>query len=353
VQALTKTLFPCYAPGDRAKARDLARFVEDGADVRVFLEEGEMRPGETLASKARDARMADVVLLLFSRESWPSRWPRAEWEDAWINEPAAEGVPIGFLRLDKCSPPPVLKPRFEWNLDGKRRIKRWLRGHGPESSRPAPEMELLGIAIADRPGFETVGSTAEARGFAREFAADFDAVLELEGGGRSIAALYGDLASQLGLRLEGPLEQNERRLHEFCEPRRFLILLAGWADQDDAPSFGGRCSTLVATDTVQPTSGNEIRDMQCAFASASTWTERCQHARNGRRLLRAEGRPAELFELMREWHDLAEIENDRKVLDEAAREIVWIFDGWGMDQDARLWERRRASEYDDQMTLFG
>jgi hypothetical protein len=353
VQALTKTLFPCYAPADREKARDLARFVEDGADVRVFLEEGEMRAGETLASKARDARMADTVLLLFSRESWPSRWPRAEWEDAWINEPAAEDVPIGFLRLDDCSPPPVLKPRFEWNLDGKRRIKRWLRGHGPESSRPAPEMELLGIAIADRPGFETVASTAEAREFAREFAADFDAVLEVEGGGRSMAALCGDLAAQLGLRLEGPLEENERRLREFCEPRRFLILLAGWADQDDAPSFGGRCSTLVATDTAEPTPGNEIRDMQRAFASASTWTERCEHARNGRRLLRGEGRAAELFELMRQWHDLGEIENDRKVLDEAAREIVWIFDGWGMDQDARLWERRRASEYDDQMTLFG
>jgi TIR domain len=353
VQALTKTLFPCYAPADRNKARDLARFVEDGADVRVFLEEGEMRPGETLASKARDARIADTVLLLFSRASWPSRWPRAEWEDAWIKEPAAENVPIGFLRLDDCSPPPVLKPRFEWNLDGKRRIKRWLRGHGSESSRPTPELELLGIAIADRPGLETVESTADARDFAREFRPDFDAILELEGGGRSMAALYGDLATQLGLRLETSLEENERRLREFCEARRFLIVLAGWADQQDYPAIAGRCSTVVATDTVAPTAGNQIRDMQRAFASASSWPERCAQARTGRRLLRDAGRLAELFELMRQWHNFAELENDRGVLDEAARELVWIFEGWGMDEDARLWERRRASEYDDQMSLFG
>jgi hypothetical protein len=353
VQALTKTLFPCYAPADRGKAQDLARFVEDGADVRVFLEEGEMRPGETLASKARDGRMADTVLLLFSRDSWPSRWPRAEWEDAWIHEPAADGVAIGFLRLDDCSPPPVLKPRFEWNLDGKRRIKRWLRGHGPESSRPTPDLELLGIAIADRPGLDTVESTADAREFAREFRLDFDGVLEVEGGGRSMAALYGDLAAQLGLRLEGTLEQNERRLREFCEPRRFLIVLAGWADQQDCPTFGGRCSTLVATDTVEPAAGDLIRDMQRAFAGAASWTERCAQARIGRRLLRDAGRAAELFELMRQWHNFAELENDRKALDEAARELVWIFEGWGMDEDARLWERRRASEYDDQMSLFG
>jgi hypothetical protein len=353
VQALTKTLYPCYAPGDRGKMRDLARFIEDGADVRVFLEEGEMRPGETLASKARDARMADTVLVAFSRDSWPSRWPRAEWEDAWINEPAADGVPIGFLRLDDCSPPPVLKPRFEWNLDGKRRIKRWLRGHGPESSRPAPELELLGIAIADRPGLETVDCTADAREFAREFRLDFDAVLELEGGGRSMAALYGDLSAQLGLRLEGPLEENQRRLCEFLEPRRFLLLLAGWAGQQECPTFGGRCSTLIATDTLEPAEGDAIRDVQRAFASASAWYERCAQARIGRRLLRDAGRAAELFELMQQWHNLAELENDRRALDEAARELVWIFEGWGMDEDARLWERRRASEYDDQMSLFG
>jgi hypothetical protein len=350
---LTRTLYPCYAPADRNKAKDLARFLEDGADVRVFLEEGEMRPGETLASKARDARTADTVLVLFSRDSWPSRWPRAEWEDAWVNEPAAEGIPIGFLRLDACSPPPVLQPRFEWNLDGRRRIKRWLRGHGPESSRPAPEMELLGIAIADRPGFETVESTIDAREFAREFRLDFDAVLELEGGGRSLAALYGDLAAQLGLRLEGTVEETERRLREFCEPRRFLILLAGWADQQEHPSFGGRCSTLVATDSVAPSPGDEVRDMQRMFADAASWFERCAQARLGRRLLHDRGRNAELFELMRQWHNFAELENDRRALDEAARELVWLFEGWGMDEDARLWERRRGAEYDDQMSLFG
>jgi hypothetical protein len=168
-----------------------------------------------------------------------------------------------------------------------------------------------------------------------------------------MASLYGDLAAQLGVRLEGPLDDSERRLREFCEQRRFLIVLAGWADQQEYPQFGGRCSTLVATDSITPSKGDDVRDAQRGFASAASWIERCAQARTARRVLRDHGRNAELFELMHQWHNFAELENDRKALDEAARELVWIFEGWGMDEEARLWERRRASEYDDQMSLFG
>ena len=95
MQALTPSVFPCYAAADREVAAGVAAFLERGADVRLFLDEGEMRPGEDLAGKAREARMADVVLVLFSRNSMPSRWPRSEWEDALCTEPAAELTRIG------------------------------------------------------------------------------------------------------------------------------------------------------------------------------------------------------------------------------------------------------------------
>ncbi len=64
---MTSTVFPCYAAEDSAAAAEVARFLEDGADVRVFLEEGQLRPGETLASMAREGRTADIVLVLFCR----------------------------------------------------------------------------------------------------------------------------------------------------------------------------------------------------------------------------------------------------------------------------------------------
>ena len=78
------TIFPCYAAADRALAERLAALLERGADVRVFLDEGQMAEGADLAEKARAGRMADIVLVLFSRSSLPSRWPRAQWEDALV-----------------------------------------------------------------------------------------------------------------------------------------------------------------------------------------------------------------------------------------------------------------------------
>jgi hypothetical protein len=350
VQALTKTLFPCYAPGDREVARSLAEFLERGADVRVFLEDGEMKPGEELAAKAREGRMADIVVVLFSRESMPSRWPRAQWEAALVTEPAAEDVRIAFLRCDDCIPPKVLSPQFTTRQF--RELKRWVRGHAVEPSRSTAGLEVLGIAVADRPGMELADSADLAADFAREFRQDFDGVFTLQCGARSVAALAGDLGAQLGLRLEGALPENLDRLREFCEAGRFLIVL------EDVPElippelvFAGRCSTLAASDAraVEP---GLVREIQETFADrAADWPKLCAAARQGRRLLRDAGRIAELYELMQQWHAAAEEQDDAIALEEAARELIWILEAWGRPEEAHAVDFDRASRFDDQMLL--
>jgi hypothetical protein len=351
VQALTKTLFPCYSPGDRELARAVADFLQRGADVNVFLEDGEIREGEDILSKARDARTADLVLVLFSRESMPGRWRREQWQPALIDEPAEEKVPIAFLRCDDCIPPKVLTPTFGPRQF--RELKRWVRGHVPESSRSDGELDLLGIAVADRPGTELASSAEIAAEFAREFRQDFDAVMTLQCGTRSSAALAGDLGAQLGLRLEGPLPENLERLTEFCSSRRFLIVL------EEVPEliphefvFGGRCSTVASPDG-RTREADPIRDAQRIVAGPDTrWPELCAAARLGRRLLRDSGRMAELHELMVQWHSAAEDEVDRQALDESAREIVWILEAWGRSEEAQTLEFDRACRFDDQMPLF-
>lgn len=354
MQALTpQTVFPCYAAADRELARSLAEFLERGADVRVFLDEGEMRPGEDLAGKARDARMADIAIVLFSRESMPSRWPRAQWEDPLVNEPAAEGVRIAFLRCDDCVPPKVLVPQF--SAKQFRELKRWVRGQQFLPSRPAADLEVLGIAVADRPGMEFADSAALAASFPHEFRHDFDGVFTLVCGRRSLAALAGDLASQIGLRLEGPIAENLARLREFCEARRFLIVL------EEVPElipqdlvFAGRCSTLAAADS-RDAAPDEIREIQAVVADpATSYVEVCAAARRGRRLLREAGRIAELHELMQQWHSAAADEEDRNTLDESAREQVWILETWGRADEAQSLDYDRAARFDDQMPLpFG
>jgi hypothetical protein len=369
---LNPAVFLCYAATDRALAADIAAFLERGADVRVFLEEGEMPAGGDLAAKAREGRMADVVLVLFSRGSMPSRWPRAQWEGPLVTEPAAEGVRIGFVKCDDCAPPPVLLPKFDYdglNLRGLRKLKRWVRERaasyrppseavrdGVYEGRLEADLEILGIAIADRAGKETVASIALAFAFVEAFGEDFDEVFRLESGDRTLAGLAGDLAAQLGMRLEGDLPSNLERLREFCAARRFLILMDGV--QDPAPHqliFGGHCSTLIVSEAGPATNADALRPIQLAFTApdaALDWPELCAAARQGRRLAREQGRIAELYELMQHWHTAAEQQDDRAVLSESAREMVWILEGWGRTAEAEQLEYRRATEFDEQMRLF-
>src|SRR6202012_5776246 len=131
-----------------------------GANVRVLLE-GDLQPGEDLAEKARQALGSEMALVLFSRTSLPPRWPRAQGEDALVNEPAQAGVRIAFVRCDDCIPPRILAPVFE--INALRAIKRWARGHMPPPHSDAArdgDLEVLGIAIADRPGVETAPDEA-------------------------------------------------------------------------------------------------------------------------------------------------------------------------------------------------
>jgi hypothetical protein len=77
-------------------------------------------------------------------------------------------------------------------------------------------------------------------------------------------------------------------------------------------------------------------------------------ARLGFRLTRDAGRMAECYEILQRWREAAEVVGDRAVLDESARELVWILDSWDRTEEARALDYRRACEWDEQMTLpFG
>jgi hypothetical protein len=57
---------------------------------------------------------------------------------------------------------------------------------------------------------------------------------------------------------------------------------------------------------------------------------------------------------MLKWHALAEAHGDRQVLNESAREMVWVLEGWDRFTEAAKLEYRRAAEFDQQMPLpFG
>jgi hypothetical protein len=360
------TVFPCHAAADRSIAGRVASFLEAGGDARVFLAEGEIGPDEDLLAKAGEAQTADVILVLFSRHCALAPGTRSQWERVLVEEPRSKDVRIGFVRCDDGPPPRALAPQFDCRglaLSGLRKLKRWVRGRAatwlpPESGAftgAAPELDDLGGAVADQPGTRSAASVALTYEFVRAYAEDFDGIFRLECAGRTPAALAGDLGAQIGLGLESDWPDNLEKLREFCSARRFLVLLE---DPDGVNAgrftFGGNCSMLIVAESgpMEPPGAESLRAIQGELAHpGGDWVELCRLVRIGRRIARDQKRIAELYELLLEWHALADAREDRQILDESASEMVWVLEGWGRFDEASRLEHRRVAEFGEQMAL--
>ncbi|MGA2738503.1 MAG: toll/interleukin-1 receptor domain-containing protein [Bryobacteraceae bacterium] len=265
-------VFPCYAASERELVHELAAFLERGAGVEVLLEEGEMPPGGDLVAKVEEGLAADVVLVLLSPEAAPPRWVLERWKSVFWEQAAEMGTALATLLCRDAKFPDLLRRKNFFDLrqsrlSGFRAIKRWLMSLSP-LPRKAPfgaarqpsfegrdaELETLCTLLADTPGVAALaddagaGKTVLALEFARRHREDFEAIFWLTCGSRSAAALAGDLAAQLDVRLDRDLESNLNELRRLCARYRCLLIL------DDAVAATaavlaprGRTSVLLTT----------------------------------------------------------------------------------------------------------
>lgn len=300
-----------------------------------------MEAGGDLVAKARDGRMADIVVVVLSPDSVPAKWVRAEWEEAFIAGPTHDGVRIGFIQRAECRFPEILR-RHAFFRD-RRALKRWIRtGERSAGSHPA-HLETLVAALADQPG--TCVSDL-ANDFVEHCAGDFDAVCWLRCGDRTLAQLAGDLGSQLGLKLEGEPIANAERIRRFCHNRRFLIVLEDFRTSEARELVcEGRSSTLRTQSPVRDYRPTGLAEIQQEFARAFPvdWTAACALARRGVRLAREQDRVAEAFELMCTLYEAAKLRDDARITEEAAREQIWILEHWDRLEEAARLRRELAN----------
>ena len=267
------SVFLAHSKQDQPLAGGLAEFLERGAGVRAFLEEGEIGPEATLLSKTQEGLMADVILVLLSPDSAPSRWVREEWGPVFWDQPKEQGVELATVLCRECRFPELLRKRRHFDLahnwlEGFRAIKQWLLSLRPAAGEPAfvpartvpfvgreTELEALRRALGDRPGRAVLtgpvaetGKTTLALEFARRNQRDFQAICWAGCRRRSAAGIAGDLAAQLDLRLEGDLEANLAELRGFCAQRRLLVVLDDLEDDvllEMIPA--GKASVLITS----------------------------------------------------------------------------------------------------------
>ena len=284
------TICLCHAPADFGFASELAGYLTCGTGAHVFVDEGRIGPGETLAGKVLDGRMADLVLALVSPASAPLRWLRDEWKPAFQPSPG-EHVAVAALLCGECRVPDLLRRGHFIDCTGLRlaalrAVKRWvLERYAPAEQLfaaavprvPAAEtqVERLAASLADARGTALLADTAAALHFAARHGAEFEAVL-WAGAGQSAAALAGELAAALGLRLDGELPANVARLRAACEGRRFLVVVDG----DEGDRLGlftptGLSSVLVVAQPAVPVPPDMAGDYHSLAAAMAACGPAC------------------------------------------------------------------------------
>jgi hypothetical protein len=322
-------IFLAHAAADAAFVAELSAFLEAGCDGVCVAADSAIQPGQDLLSTAEMTDADDVLVFVLSAASNPSRWLREVWE------PLVAGRPrVSTFLLEECTFPLLLR-RGSGFCDGTgsrlmamRRLKRWIMGIRQGASPGmafSAELEPLYVGLADRPGVLTVSGPMAER-FTREASRDFEAVVWVAGRGRSLAQVAGDAGAQLEMTLDGPVEDNCRRLRETLAVRRCLVVFDAPDVSVDAMLPSGRTSVLFTTEAVKL--AGERRD----FAAA--------------RELVVARRFAEAYEILYELFH-AGMETDA-----CARELVWICEHWDRVDEANALRFRFQPAVAEQMRLF-
>ncbi len=327
------SVFPAHAPADEPFAHELTLFLEAGCDDLAVASDAVVKLGADLLSSAEIGLSADVLLLLLSPASNLVRWQRDRWEPILFTQAEETGTRVGVVLLGACTFPDLFRRKlrfFDATSDTRaalRGIKRWINGIR-SSTWPdftfSEDLEPLYQSLADQPG-TLAATSAQAGRFAREAARDFEAVCRIPAHGKTLAQIAGELGAQLEMTLDGPLEDNCRRIRNLLSSRRCLVIFDAPQVSLDTLSPTDRASVLITDERSAP-------DTPKTFAAA-------------RRLVNA-GRFAEAYEILSQLYD-AGIETES-----CAREMVWICDHWGRYVESSLLRTEYRLAPTEQLSLF-
>jgi len=235
----------CYAPQDSEIAIAIQSRLALDPRTRVTL-----APSGRLIEGWEEGLSSAALLLLLSDSSIPERLPRKDWDPLLRHAMGKDASRVGCLLAGDCPYPPLLARNNFWRWsDGPREalraIERWVVSlHDqiwPDSFVPARLPWFEGCArVIDRlwetlvDGQGTVllthpgpgsGKTSLAQHFARNALAHFHAVVWVDCSSRSEAALLSDLASQLGIPLDRPMDELHTGVCRALNQARLLLVM--------------------------------------------------------------------------------------------------------------------------------
>jgi tetratricopeptide (TPR) repeat protein len=265
-------VFLSHSSKDKPFVRDLADALEVGGEIKVWLDEREIEYGQNIVLKIADGLDADFVLLILSPDSVDSKWVKEEWTDAYWDQVENQHVKVAGVLYRDCRIPRLLRNKKYFDLmtnqpEGFRLIKTWLLDQRPPVPPPVhlPQRPALVVgreqeieklrdclkepgSVAYISGLAGRGKTTLALEYAHRYQRDFEAVHWLPCQGRTLVQMAGELAWQLGLKLDGELDSIIRQLTSHCARKRCLLILDNVEDDTPAKLMpAGRSSVLITT----------------------------------------------------------------------------------------------------------
>lgn len=334
-------VFLCYPPADRDIATAIAARLERGAEAKVWLEECGSHGANTVAASWDGGLSSDAILLLLSPDAVPKRFGREDWQALLEHLEGNTPPPVGAVLLGGCPYPRLLERRhfFRWG-DGAqqtlRAIERWIAGLHPQSESPSfiparlpwfegrrAELEMMWETLVDEAGTLVLtnaapagGKTSLAQQFVHAAGSHFLDTLWVPCGGRSRVSIAGELASHLGVSLEGAAGDAFARLGSVIQNHRVLLVL------DDVTSDIG-FATARARDLAAET--------ECAlrWALRADWDLATRLGAGAVSFLKAEARWPEVAAICTQLRDAAIERGDSTVAENYAWELSWIQDEGG------------------------
>lgn len=267
------SVFLSHSSKDKPFVRELAAALETGGEIKVWLDERQIAPGQNIVSAIGEGLDSDFILLILSPDSVDSNWVKEEWTGAFWEQTNNRRTKLLGVLYRECQIPRLLRNKKYFDLrsnqpQGFREIRTFLL-----TQRPAPpehvnylpvrpplfigrEKELSDLreglrqpgALVPVPALAGKGKTTLALEFAHRYQQDFEAVYWLSCQSSNLASIAAELARQLGLKFDGELPEIVRELKGVCASKHCLLILDNVENEPPGELIpGGAASVLVTT----------------------------------------------------------------------------------------------------------
>ncbi len=352
----------CFHSADVVFASALARYLELHTPLSCELVEA--KTAADFLDVIEQCLVKEFVITILSQCAVPVPWPRQLWEPVLLEGVRDAGTHIAYMVSGNCAfPQSLLRKRNVFDASGERALRQWvIQQAAPERFPPAigieVEEDLSLLALLDEPGVKRNVSPAAAAWLMRECWRDFEAVYRVQCGRGTRAAVLGELAQAMKLRLPGTVEQNWQQLQAHVLRERSLIVfedlpgaLAGIAE------IGGKASVLwLSAAAPKPVRFHQLKGLFASSADESAclralgrfmdqeteaddWPGLRSIGLSALRFLRRQERLAEAHELLEWLNERAGWYGDANALNQIRWEDEWILDAW----DRPVMERTEVS----------